>query len=330
MQDPSSQTRTDLDKTDGIKPVFRVSGITRTHSLVTDGYTTYKAVLKGRMLDSDDRLSKPVTGDIVCGTLHDDLFVISEIKPRRSLLERKSSGKTSDLQAIAANVDMVLIVIDINRITNPHMLERYLSVVHGSGAEPVVVISKADLKDDPELTMDIVKAIHGNVRTVLSSHVREPFYDEVEALLAPDMTVVLVGPSGSGKSTLSNHIMKREHQSTSEVDDIGEGRHTTTSSRLWETPFKGYLIDTPGMREVLLDKADLGTTFDDITSLSKDCRFKDCTHTHEPGCAVRKAIEEGTLESTRLSSYQRLLREQIAHEKRRLVKERQASKTRKR
>lgn len=232
---------------------------------------------------------------------------IRRVLPRRSAIVRKAAGKTLDKQVIAANVDIVFICMSLDSNYNPRRLERYLTLVWDSGAVPVVVLTKDDLCEASderiEETRDI--ALGADVITVSG------FSAESAVKLLPYIagkTVAFIGSSGIGKSTLINALLGDKIMETGETSADGKGRHTTTYRELFPL-YGGVVIDTPGMRELGLSGGDLSRSFADIEELAEHCRFSDCAHKSEPGCAVRRAIEEGTLSEERLLSYNKLKRE---------------------
>jgi ribosome biogenesis GTPase len=212
---------------------------------------------------------------------------------------------------VAANVDTVFLVTAFGGDLNARRLERYLTAAWDSGSNPVVVANKADLADDPFGELADVEAVALGVPVVTVSAATGEGLELLEAHLIPGRTVALLGSSGVGKSTLVNRLAGREVLVTAEIRSDGRGRHTTTHRELVPLPSGALLIDTPGMRELQLwaDEAMLDSTFSEIAELAADCRFSDCTHEHEPGCAVKAAISDGSLPAERFASYRKLQRE---------------------
>ena len=214
-------------------------------------------------------------------------------------------------QVVAANVDTVFLVTAFGGDLNPRRLERYLTSAWDSGSNPVIVANKSDLADDPISELAEVEAVALGVPVLPVSATTNEGLESLDSHLAPGRTIALLGSSGVGKSTLVNRLAGRELLVTAEIRSDGRGRHTTTHRELVPLPSGALLIDTPGMRELQLwaDEAVLDSTFAEIAELAGECRFSDCSHEHEPGCAVRAAISDGTLPAERFASYRKLLRE---------------------
>jgi ribosome biogenesis GTPase len=249
----------------------------------------------------------PVTGDWVGmrGTR------IEAVLPRRTAFVRKAAGEASVQQVVAANFELAFVVAALPEDVNARRLERYVTAVWESGAIPVVVLTKTDLANDVAGATLEVEAVAPGVEVHAISSVTGEGVEDVRALLAPNRTAVLVGSSGVGKSTLVNRLLGEERQAVADVRADGRGRHTTTHRELLPVPGGGLLLDTPGMRELGLwaEEESLESAFDDVAELAAECRFSDCTHVHEPGCAVRAAVEEGRLDAARLASFHKLARE---------------------
>jgi ribosome biogenesis GTPase / thiamine phosphate phosphatase len=236
---------------------------------------------------------------------------IQAVLPRRSAFSRKVARAATEEQVLAANVDTVFLVTALNGDLNLRRLERYLALAWESGASPVLVLTKADLCGDVGGALRAVGPVTIGVPTHAISNLTGAGLDELEPHLAPARTVALLGSSGVGKSSLANRLLGEELQVTREIAVDGRGRHTTTSRQLVRLPGGALLVDTPGLRELQLWDADEGihAAFADVDELAGDCRFSDCSHTREPGCAVHAAIDAGRLPLTRLQSYRRLQRE---------------------
>ena len=246
----------------------------------------------------------PAVGDWVA--LREE--AIQAVLARRSAFVRKVAFSPTEAQVLAANLDSVFVVSALDGDLNLRRLERYLTLAWESGASPVIVLTKADLCPDVGAALLEVEQVALGVPVHVVSNVTGVGLDELAPYLAPAKTVALLGSSGVGKSTLANRLLGDELQATKEIAEDGRGRHTTVARQLIRLPGGALLMDTPGLREVQLWDADEGIqeAFSDIDELAAECRFNDCAHMHEPGCAVQAALESGTLPAERLRSYQAL------------------------
>jgi ribosome biogenesis GTPase len=238
--------------------------------------------------------------------------VIQEVLPRRSAFRRKSAGFGSVDQVLAANVDTVFLLTGLDDDFSVRRIERYLTTAWESGAQPVVVLTKADLCADVPAAVAEAEMVAIGASVYAVSNVTGDGLAAVDAHLAPGRTIVLLGSSGVGKSTLLNRLAGRELMRTAELAADGTGRHTTTHRELVVLPSGALAIDTPGLRELQLWQGDVDTSFQDVQLLAAECHFRDCAHTHEPGCAVLAAVDEGRLELDRLRSWRKLQRELAA------------------
>ena len=260
-----------------------------------------------------DRSALPAVGDWVAIDVveAEGKAFIHSILPRRTKLSRKEAGRRAAEQILVTNVDTVFLMMSLNADLNPRRIERYLGTLWESGALPVIVLSKVDLCPDSSIAVSEIGAAAPGVEIHVLSATAGIGVEALGPYLGPGSTVVLLGSSGVGKSTLINCLVNAEVQKTLEVragDD--RGRHATTYRRLFPLPAGGVLIDTPGMREFQLwDAAGLDGAFEEIGLLAESCRFRDCTHQSEPGCAVKRSIADGVMEPERLSSFQKLKRE---------------------
>jgi ribosome biogenesis GTPase len=249
-----------------------------------------------------------------------DAGIIHVRLARRSTVSRAAPGRAAEEQVVAANVDVIFLVAALTDDVNTRRLERYLTMVWDAGAVPVVVLNKADVSDDPAAACDAVRARLPLIDVVSVSALEGAGLDGLTPYLRPAQTVALLGSSGVGKSTLVNRLLGAELLRTGAISGaLGKGRHTTTSRQLVTLPGGALLIDTPGMRELQpwVDESAVEAAFDDIAALAAACRFSDCAHRTEPGCAVRDAVEGGRLDLDRLENFRRIAREAAFEERKR-------------
>jgi ribosome biogenesis GTPase len=276
------------------------------------------AVLAGRLRHgARSRLDLPAVGDWVAATHASsplDVTSIHAVLPRRTAFVRKVAGDETAAQVVAANVDVALVVTALPDDVNARRLERYLALAWESGALPVVVLTKTDLSEDIAGNIAAAQGVAPGVDVIALSSVTGDGVDALERFLQPGRTAVLLGPSGAGKSTLINRLLGTDLLRTGDVRADGKGRHTTTHRELVRLRVGALLIDTPGMRELQLWDADtgLGAAFADLRALAAECRFRDCRHETEPGCAVLAAVDAGRLPAERLEHWRQLQRE-LAH-----------------
>ncbi len=281
--------------------------------LCEDGELT--AEVSGRLRhEAQGKDAFPAVGDwvAIASRPEEGKATIHAVLQRRSAFSRKVAGGNTEAQIVAANVDTVFLVSGLDGDFNMRRIERYLTVAWDSGANPVVVLNKADLCDDVATRMGEVEAVAFGVPIHAVSALDDTDTDALRSYLGTGKTVAFLGSSGVGKSTLVNSLIGTERQATAAVrDDDSRGRHTTTRRELIRCPAGGVLIDTPGMRELQLwaDEEGLKRTFDDIEELAVQCRFGDCGHQSEPGCAIQEALADGTLDEARYRSYTKLQRE---------------------
>lgn len=280
---------------------------------ISNGSIVKNAAVSGKFMYTASTVSDyPAVGDYVIAEWPDDdsNAVIQSVFPRKSCFIRKSAGSNKQEQVVAANIDTVFICMSLNNDYNIRRLERYLAVAYDSDAVPVVVLTKADLCDDIESKLSEINRIASDVDVIAVSAFKDD-YDELMKYIKPDKTFAFLGSSGVGKSTLINKLVGNENIATGGLRNDDKGRHTTTHRELITIENGAFLIDTPGMRELGMWDNDSGidTVFSDIEDLICKCRFSNCTHTKEPGCAIQKAISEGVLDISRWQSYLKLKNE---------------------
>lgn len=254
----------------------------------------------------------PAVGDFVMvdrDTNESGHGIIHHVLTRKSAFVRKASGTSHDHQVIASNIDTVFICMSLNNDFNLRRIERYLSIAWDSGAVPVVVLTKSDLCHDIEEKLSAVHSVAFGVAVLVTSGLLQEGRDQILDYIKENQTVAFVGSSGVGKSTLINGLLEEEKMATKGLRNDDKGRHTTTRRELMVLSNGGMVIDTPGMRELGIEGANFSKSFSDIDELSTLCKFRDCSHTKEPGCAVQKEILEGRLSQERFLNYEKLKKE---------------------
>jgi ribosome biogenesis GTPase len=277
------------------------------------------ATLAGKLAHDAEDGALPVTGDWVAVQARpaERSASIQHVLPRSSTFMRRASGPgAARAQLVAVNVDVALLAASMNADLNARRIERYLATAWESGADPVVVLTKADMCSDAEARLSEIEAVAMGVPVLAVSAVTGAGLDALRAYLKPGQTAVLLGSSGVGKSTLVNALAGREQMATQAIrEDDARGRHTTSHRELVLLPSGALILDTPGMRELGLWEAGDGmsTAFADIEALAAQCRFRDCGHDGEPGCAIAAALETGALDAARWRAYGKLQRELNFH-----------------
>jgi len=302
--------------------VARVVAVHKDRYTVSNGEVDILAELVGKLLFSaSSPVDYPAVGDWVLANFYDDntLAIIHEILPRKSLLKRKTPGKRVDFQLIAANIDVAFIVQSLNENFNLRRLERYLVMINDAKIHPIVLLSKSDLLDQ-EATTDITEEIHKimpNLQVFPFSNENESGLANIKVIMQTGLTYCLLGSSGVGKTTLINKLIGESKYITKTVSKKeSKGRHVTTNRQMIKLDFGALVVDTPGMRELgnFSVATGLGETFTEISDLSEECQFNDCTHVNEKGCAVLNAVEDGQLSAERYQNFMKMNKESAYNE----------------
>ncbi len=300
--------------------IARVSAVDRGAYLIRNESREVPAEISGKLSYTiESPVDLPCVGDWVTAQYYNDdtAAIIHRVFPRKSFLRRKSAGENVDFQMIAANIDAAFIVQSCHFDFNPRRLDRYLVMAADGHVEPIVILTKTDLITADELNQKL--AIVGaatKARVLALSNLTGTGFEAFQQTLLPARTYCLLGSSGVGKTTLINRLLGQDAFDTKAVSGTGEGTHTTSRRQLIVLSQGAMLMDTPGMRELGLVAAGNGIDmgFEDLVELSANCRYANCSHAHEPGCAVRAAIESGILREDRFSSYIKLKKESAYHE----------------
>ena len=311
----------DLSKTADFN-IARVISVNKNSYVVSNGKKDIYAEPTGKFLfNSDNSLDLPAVGDWIYTQLFDDdsLAIIHDILPRKSLLRRKASGKKVEYQHIAANIDAAIIMQSLDSNFNLRRLERYLVMIIEGRITPLIFLSKSDLISEDEIEKkknEISKTLPGVIIASFSNNSLSDI-ENIKTLFKPFKTYCLLGSSGVGKTTLLNNLIQKELFKTQPIrEKDGRGKHTTTKRELIILENGSIIIDNPGMRElgVISNESGLGDTFNEIDDLSDQCRYKDCTHTVETGCAVLVAVERGEISRERYNNYIKIYKESLYNE----------------
>lgn len=281
----------------------------------------YEAEITGNLrFTAQSREDFPAVGDWVSITVYDkDLAIINKIFPRYSLIKRQAAGQSGEVQLIASNIDFGFIIQAVENNFKINRIERFITICNSSGVEPVIILSKTDLVESEKLSeiIENIKRRIKNIPVLTMNSESEDGYNNVRDLMEKGKTYCMLGASGAGKSTLLNHLSGKALMKTDSISDsTKKGRHVTTHRELILLDNGAILIDNPGMREVgITDSvAGLEMTFDEISSLSNQCKYQDCTHTTESGCAVLKAVEDGRIDEAAYNNFLKMMKERAFFE----------------
>jgi len=300
----------------------RIIAVNKDNYIIRNEETEVPAEVTGKMMyGAQSNLDLPAVGDWVCVQYFNEntMAIIHEILPRKSLLKRKVAGKKIENQLIASNIDVAFIMQSVEFDFNLRRLERYLTMVNESNIQPVILLSKRDLISPEDLEKEIlsIKSMNPGYEIVAFSNKTGEGLEDIRKLLKKGNTYCLLGSSGVGKTTLINKLIGENIFATDAIrKKDGKGRHVTARRQMVILEQGGLIIDTPGMRELGNIGVDTGIskTFMDIVNLAQDCRFKNCTHMDEPGCAVTKAVKNGELPAKRYQNYLKIRKESEFHE----------------
>jgi ribosome biogenesis GTPase / thiamine phosphate phosphatase len=300
---------------------FSIGRVTQEHReryIVSDGENEYEAEITGNLrYSANSRADFPAVGDWVTMTIYDsNQAIIHKVLPRKSVLERQAVARFGETQIISANIDVAFIIQAINNNFSINRLERYLTICYSANIEPVLVISKIDLSTETEIQnaiSDLGKR-DNKVKYILLSNITLKGLDQILDFIQKGKTYCVVGSSGVGKSTLINNLLKKNILKTGQISlSTNKGRHTTDHRELFVLENGGIIIDTPGMKELGMTESRDGiiTTFQEIVNIAINCKFPDCKHINETGCAVIEALQNGTIDKDSYNNYQKIQKEQL-------------------
>ncbi len=274
----------------------------------------YYARMRGKLRRELPKESWPAVGDWVLCSLEKGYAMIEDILPRKTKISRKVSGKTSQEQVIAANADVIFLVVSLYEDFNSRKIERYLALIAESRAKPVIILNKADMIDDINPFLEEVQKLIQDVPVITTNALKPDTLKDLEQFTGEGKTSVFLGSSGVGKSTIVNALLGSEVQAVSDIGKHKKGQHTTSTRDMLFLKNGGILIDNPGVRElrVWLDGDDaLNESFADIEALAAECRFRDCLHESEPDCKVQEAVADGRLDAERLENWRKIREESL-------------------
>ncbi|MCB1158037.1 MAG: ribosome small subunit-dependent GTPase A [Leptospiraceae bacterium] len=296
--------------------IGRISKVLKNKYFLHEGKTEFPAELTGSLLFSSVTESDlPLVGDFVLFKKVDEsLCIIERVLKRKNFLQRKSSGREISYQPIAANIDYAFIMQSLDNNFNPNRIERYLSIINDSNITPIILLSKEDLisQDQSKEILSELKSLYPDYSILSLSRAYPESIETLKEILVATKTYIILGSSGVGKTSLLNSLDERHQFKTKELSDSSQkGKHTTTNRYFTILDNGAIFIDTPGMREIsnFAYREGIGKTFQNIVSFEKECKFNNCTHTTEPGCAVLKALSSGLIDSRQYDNFQKMLKE---------------------
>ncbi|WP_294465447.1 ribosome small subunit-dependent GTPase A [uncultured Anaerofustis sp.] len=295
-----------------LKPARVISQYKGIYKIITEEGECLAKVSGKFMNEAYSSSDYPAVGDYVMTDGFRDkgeTSVIHHVLDRKSVFKRTAAGSKKEMQIVASNVDIIFICMALNNDYNISRLERYMTLSWDSGAKPVIILTKSDLAENIDNILSEVTSVTFTDDIILTTNKDESSYEKINEYLKPGITGAFIGSSGVGKSTIINHLLGRDIIKTSGLRNDDKGRHTTTTRDLILLDSGGIVIDTPGMRELGTGFIETSKGFEDIEELISGCKFSDCTHTNEPGCKVREAIEKGTLDLRRYENYEKIQRE---------------------